>query len=267
MGGPSGGPMQKGDSPGSYTDANGNPINTSGAPVGANGNPGIVPPQASTYQPQSPYTSPTYALTPQSGYTGLAQQLQQAMSLSPQAYAAPRTGLLTQFASPWSALYGGPASPTFAQLWGQPANMGTAPPPGTPGFLGQGNGNTPLPPPPAPPSTTPTDGGATSAPPSGTPQYPPGLPPVDPSRGAGGGLTKAGGGWNPQMASVNNTRAQYAGLPAAMTAAQMALPGRQGVRDWLAQVDPQRLADQFGYVRGAHGATPAGFKGTNAYKG
>ena len=70
----------------------------------------------------------------------------------------------------------------------------------------------------------------------------------------------------PGMAGVNYDRAFYAGLPAPLNF-QGGNGTRQDLRNWLSQVDPQRLADQFGYVRGAHGVTPDSFKGTNAYKG
>ena len=105
-------------------------------PTGADAPPGGVPPAnvpTRFYTASGPYTGPTYAYTPQSGYTSLADQLSKAFSLSPTSLATPRTGLLPMYASPWSKLYAGPAAPTFAEYWGQPAGMGTAPPPGTPG--------------------------------------------------------------------------------------------------------------------------------------
>ena len=204
MGGTSGGPYTKEDNgPEQY-------INPSGAPVNPSGAPQTMPNQRSTYVPNQPYTSPTYALTPQSGYTSLAQQLQQAFNLqpNPQGYAAPRTSLLDMYASPWSKLYGGPASPTFAEYWNQPAGMGTAPPPGTPGYLGNANTNTPVPAP-----------GGTTPPPGGTPPPPPGSPPTQvpgstyPGAGGGagpGGGTKVGGGapsWFSQLVAMDPSMA------------------------------------------------------------
>ena len=83
--------------------------------------------------------------------------------MTPTALATARTGLLPMYASPWAALYGGPSDPSFAQLWGQDPSQGTAPPPGTPAYIGQGGGanqppSNPNPPPPdttPPPTTTP----------------------------------------------------------------------------------------------------------------
>ena len=96
-----------------------------GAPLTADGDPMTIPTQRGTYNPlTTPYQAPTYALTPQSGYTGLAQQLQQAFGLSPTAMTTPRNSLQDMYASPWSMLYGGPATPTFAQYFGQPPGTG-----------------------------------------------------------------------------------------------------------------------------------------------
>ena len=135
-------------------------------PTGASTPPGATPPAnvpTRFYTASGPYTGPTYAYTPQSGYTSLADQLSKAFSLSPTALATARTGLLPMYASPWAALYGGPSDPSFAQLWGQDPSQGTAPPPGTPAYIGQGGGanqppSNPNPPPPdttPPPTTTP----------------------------------------------------------------------------------------------------------------
>ena len=202
MGGTSRGPYTKEDNgPEQY-------INPSGAPVNPSGAPQTMPNQRSTYVPNQPYTSPTYALTPQSGYTGLAQQLQQAFALQPQAFAAPRTSLLDMYASPWSKLYGGPASPTFAEYWGYPAGMGTAPPPGTPGYLGNANTNTPVP---APGTTTPPPGGTTPPPPGSPPTQVPGSTYPGAGGGAGpGGGTKVGGGapaWFSQLVAMDPSMA------------------------------------------------------------
>lgn len=205
--------------------------------------PTTVTAPTSTYTPYSPYSTPTFAYTPYSQYSGLAQQLAAAMNPKIQPYAAPRTDITDMAYAPWSMIYGGPSGTPF------------------PGSL-------PPPPPTGGPTTppVPTGGPVADRPTTTTPPPPPGTsaPPTP-----GGNATKdlPPGAYNPMMASVNNTRAQYAGLPPQMTPQQMALPGRQGVRNWLAQVDPQRLADQFGYVAGAHGVTPDSFKGTNAYKG
>ena len=200
MGGTSGNVTKEDNGPEQY-------INGSGAPTTTNGTPQTIPNQRNTYVPNQPYALPTYALTPQSGYTGLAQQLQQAFSLQPQAFAAPRTSLLDMYASPWSKLYAGPASPTFAEYWNQPLGMGTAPPPGTPGYLGNNNTNTPVPPP----------GGTTPPPPGGTPPPPPGGTTTQvpgstyPGTGGGtGGGTKVGGGppsWFDQLVAMDPSMA------------------------------------------------------------
>ena len=140
-------------------------------PTGAPTAPGAMPDPAGApttyYNSLAPYSGPSYSLTPQSGYTSLAQQLQQAMKLTPTGTATPRTALLpSMFASGWSQLYGGPATPTFGDVWGQPPGMGTAPPPGTPGYV--------------PPNQPPPPGGASGSssnsqnqngtiPPTGTP--------------------------------------------------------------------------------------------------
>lgn len=140
-----------------------------GAPLTPSGDPYTIPNQSSKFNPLStPYAAPTYKLTPQSGYTGLAQQLQTAFGLSPQAMTTPRNSLLPMYASPWSQLYGGPASPTFAEVWGQPPGMGTATPPGVPGAPGTISYVPPAPPttpaPTTPPPTYPTQpGGGGSA--------------------------------------------------------------------------------------------------------
>lgn len=113
--------MPKGDNPGNTTDPYGNP-------TGAFAPPGSVPRAnvpSSFYNASGPYTGPTYAYTPQSGYTSLADQLSKAFSLSPTSLATPRTSLLPMYATPWAALYGGPSDPTFAQLWGQDPSLGT----------------------------------------------------------------------------------------------------------------------------------------------
>ena len=149
-------------------DTNDNTNSPGTSPTGAGAPPGATPPAnvpTRFYTANGPYTGPTYAYTPQSGYTSLADQLSKAFSLSPTSLATPRTGLLPMYASPWAALYGGPSDPSFAQLWGQDPSQGTAPPPGTPAYIGQGGGANQPPsnpnPPPPPPATTP--------PPPGTP--------------------------------------------------------------------------------------------------
>lgn len=152
MGGNAGGTIYSGgmpvnkDDPGNmYGGQTPPPPSPTGSPVSAP----TVP-----YTPNGPYTTPTFAYTPQAGYSGLAQQLAQAMNPSLQAYAAPRTGLADMFASPWSVLYGGPAQPTFADFYGQDPNMGRPPattPPTTP-------------PPIVPPPTTPPRPPGTPAP-------------------------------------------------------------------------------------------------------
>ena len=147
-------------------DTNDNTNSPGTSPTGAGAPPGATPPAnvpTRFYTANGPYTGPTYAYTPQSGYTSLADQLSKAFSLSPTALATPRTSLLPMYASPWAALYGGPSDPSFAQLWGQDPSQGTAPPPGTPAYIGQGGGanqppSNPNPPPPdttPPPTTTP----------------------------------------------------------------------------------------------------------------
>lgn len=114
-------------------------VNSSGAPTNQTGPTTVTAPTQSYGFGQ--YQTPTYAYTPQSGYSGLAQQLQQAFALSPQPYAAPRTGLMDMNPSPWSVLYGGPPRQTFADFFGQtppqtppgglPGSSPTSPPPGT----------------------------------------------------------------------------------------------------------------------------------------
>lgn len=154
-----------------------------GAPLTPSGDPYTIPDQSNKFDPLStPYAAPTYALTPQSGYTGLAQQLQTAFGLSPQAMTTPRNSLLPMYASPWSQLYGGPASPTFAEVWGQDPGMGTATPPGVPGAPGTISYVPPAPPttpaPTTPPPTTPP-----APPPPGTPPPPNSVPGGSPSGG------------------------------------------------------------------------------------
>lgn len=195
--------MPKGDNPGNTTDPYGNP-------TGADAPPGSMP-RANVptrfYTASGPYTGPTYAYTPQSGYTSLADQLSKAFSLSPTSLATPRTGLLPMYASPWAALYGGPSDPTFAQLWGQDPSQGTAPPPGTPAYIGQGGGANQPPsnpnPPPPPPATTP--------PPTTTPPPITNVPGTTyPGPGGTGGGTKVGGGtpsWFDQLVAMDPSMA------------------------------------------------------------
>ncbi len=148
-------------------------------PTGAPTNPGqsnpITTPSVSYGQN---YSAPNFSLTPQSGYQNLSQQIMQSMMLSPQSYAAPRTSLLPMYASPWGVIPGMNAQQqTLGQMWGQNPAQGTAPPPGTPGYLGQ-NTNTPLPgPPQQTPPTPPAPGQSNpSAPYTPPPQTVPNTP-------------------------------------------------------------------------------------------
>ncbi len=174
-----------------------------------------------------PYTTPTYALTPQSGYSGLSQQLQQAFNLSPQAYAAPRTGLLDMYASPWSKLYGGPAMPTFADYFGQDPMQGRAPPPGTPGYQGTG---TNVPPPPPPPT-----GGPGGMPP-GSPPPPPGSPPPGPIRPPGTPPPPGPpGSWEPQNRGLKGLPTAPVGAGLYSDANQLSSPAGTLLNDMRAQ--------------------------------
>lgn len=93
--------------------------------------PQTLTPSNVTYD-QAKYSTPTYGLTPQSGYTGLNQQLAYAFGLQPQGYAAPRTMLPDMYASPWMQLPGYNMNVgTLGQLWGQDPMQGRQTPPGT----------------------------------------------------------------------------------------------------------------------------------------
>lgn len=217
-------------------------VNSSGAPLNDPG-PATITTPTTPYSP-GPYTTPTYALTPQSGYTGLAQQLQQSFALSPQSYAAPRTGLFDMYASPWSKLYGGPAMPTFADYFGQDPMQGRAPPPGTPGYQGTG---TNVPPPPPPPT-----GGPGGMPP-GSPPPPPGSPPPGPIRPPGtppppgppgsydngapypGGAPKVIPRWEPQNRGLKGLPTAPVGAGLYSDANQLSSPAGTLLNDMRAQ--------------------------------
>lgn len=233
MGGSS--PYKSGDEAGMGVLPTGAPTTTSG--------PQTITAPTTPYSP-GPYTTPTYALTPQSGYTGLAQQLQQSFALSPQSYAAPRTGLFDMYASPWSKLYGGPAMPTFADYFGQDPMQGRAPPPGTPGYQGTG---TNVPPPPPPPT-----GGPGGMPP-GSPPPPPGSPPPGPIRPPGtppppgppgsydngapypGGAPKVIPRWEPQNRGLKGLPTAPVGAGLYSDANQLSSPAGTLLNDMRAQ--------------------------------
>ena len=200
-------------------------VNSSGAPLNDPG-PATITTPTTPYSP-GPYTTPTYALTPQSGYSGLAQQLQQAFKLSPQPYAAPRTGLFDMYASPWSKLYGGPAMPTFADYFGQDPMQGRAPPPGTPGYQGTG---TNVPPPPPPPT-----GGPGGMPP-GSPPPPPGSPPPGPIRPPGTPPPPGPpGSWEPQNRGLKGLPTAPVGAGLYSDANQLSSPAGTLLNDMRAQ--------------------------------
>lgn len=133
-------PIAKGGETGNTTDPNGYPT---GTPPAAPPPAGVTAP-TSTYKASTPYTSPTFAYTPYTGYAGLAQQLYSALNPTLSQYAAPRTGLSDMAYAPWQ------------QLW-QP--QGSSPLPGS------------LPPTPPPPP------GNTTPPPPTTPGTPPPITP------------------------------------------------------------------------------------------
>lgn len=138
-------PIAKGDNPGNTTDPLGNPT---GMPPAAPPPAGVTAP-TSTYKAQTPYTSPTFAYTPYTGYSGLAQQLYSALNPNLSQYAAPRAGLTDMAYAPWQQLFAPPGTPLPGSL------PPTTPPP---------PGNTTPPPPITPPQTVPPPPG-TSRPP------------------------------------------------------------------------------------------------------